>query len=294
MILKNKKGFSVLEPLLTIGLMAIIFLSLSSLLVVSSFDSYKNTDFQEGLWLAQEGVSAIKTMTFSDLFETASGSLHFVTSSQEVGSWQLLENGPENTGKFTREILVSSIRRSASCGISENQADTIDLDTFKIESNVTWQDTNGEMRDVSLESFRTNWQNPSGSCFVVNDSCLSVDISSASWSGGKQLRDVYFTNICEDDFDIDSIIFTWDYNTEITQVFLDNHKIWSSSGPGSPSGYQTSGTELFVHHAEVDGEDTVELHKTQFTQNMEGSTISITVYLEDGTSVSTGIFTPSY
>ncbi|EKE05158.1 MAG: hypothetical protein ACD_19C00417G0004 [uncultured bacterium] len=297
-IFLNKKGFSVFEPLLAIGLMALLLVSLTSLLLISSFESAKSTDFQEGLWFAQEGISATKTISFGDLFVTASGSLHFSTSTTDTGSWQLLENGPQTLGKFSRSVVVSSVKRDLSCVISENPADTVDADTFKIESNVSWQDTNGETRDISLESFRTNWENPVGSCFVGETSCVLVDVSSASWSGGKQLREVYFTNNCDDYVDdevaVNSIILTWDYNTQITQVFMDYDKVWSSSGPGSPSGYQSSGTELFLYHAELERHDMVELKKTQFTNIMEGSTISLTVFFSDGSSVSTGNFVPTY
>lgn len=293
-IFLNKKGFSVLEPILAIGLMAILLVSLTSLLLISSFESSKSTDFQEGLWFAQEGISAIGTVGFDNLFETASGSLHFSTSTADTGSWQLLENGPQNLGKFSRDIVVSSVKRDFTCAFSEDPGHATDVDTFKIESHVTWEDTNGETRDISLESFRTNWEHPTGSCFVGNTSCLSVDASSALWFGGKQLRNLYFSNTCVDMLNVESIIFRWDYNTQITQSFFDNTKIWSSTGPGTPLGNQPSGTQLFMSGAEIANGTSVELNKTQFTGNMEGSTISITVFLGDGSIVNLGSFTPPY
>ena len=293
-IFLNKKGFSVFEPLLAIGLMALLLVSLTSLLLISGFENAKSTDFQEGLWFAQEGISAIKTVDFGDLFVTASGSLHFVTSTADTGSWQLLENGPQNFGKFSRSVVVSSVKRDFTCAFSEEPGHATDVDTFQIESNVTWEDTNGETRDISLESFRTNWEHPTGSCFVGNTSCLSVDASSTLWFGGKQLRNLYFSNTCIDILNVESIIFTWDYNTQITQSFFDNTKVWSSAGPGTPSGNQSSGTRLFLSGAEIASGNSIELNKTQFTGNMEGATIAITVFLGDGSVVNLGSFTPPY
>ncbi len=78
----------------------------------------------------------------------------------------------------------------------------------------------------------------------------------------------------------------------MTQVYLDLTKIWSSTGPGSPPGEQFSGTLLDTEDIAIAAEDTAEIPKIQFTDNMVGSTLTFYIELGDGSYVIAENFIP--
>jgi type II secretory pathway pseudopilin PulG len=292
--MKKQKGFSILEPLLAIGIMAIVFLTIASLMVMSNFETGKANEYQKASWLAQEGMEALRTISFGELVTTTVGSLNFVSSTGEWGRWVLEENGPQTIDLFTRYIAVSELTRNDNCEI-DGAGEIMDTDSFKLQSKVEWQDNTGQTRDITLETVRTNWEEPTGLCFGDTDlGQLSFNFSGTTWYGGKQLRSIYITNIGTRDVNIAKMMMTWNYPELMQQMFMGNEKVWSGSGPGTPSGNQPSGTELDIVDKTITVGETIEMHKTQFTNIMEGSIISITVIMEDGSSTSTGDFMPAF
>lgn len=291
----KNKGFSLIEVILTVGLMAIIMLTIVNLIFISNFQTGKSLNYQKALWVVEDGLNAMKTMSFQDLFLTQTGKVAFAPTSTKAGVWSLLDTGPENINGFTRYITVSEVKRDANCLITNDESGVVDPDTLKLQSRVTWNETVGGEREVDMTFIRTNWERARSACFDDSDLAqLFFDFSGTSWYGGKQLRSIYITNIGTRDVKIAKMLLTWDFDTLITQFFMDASKVWSSSGPGTPLGNQPSGTELDIADKTIVVGETIEIHKTQFTDNMEGSTISITVIMEDGTSTSTGEFMPVY
>lgn len=220
---------------------------------------------------------------------TQTGSLSFSSD-----RWALGTSAPESlVDGYTRTVKVEEALRNVSCELVSSGG-TADTDSYFLESSVEWTGFGGQNRQVTLRTLRTNWENPTGDCFASDCSQLEWDVLGSSWFGGKQLREIYITNNTGETKDIEEITIWWDNAAELQQIFFDSGKVWSGSGPGTPSGNQVSGTEIHIVSADILDGQTVEMHKTQFTQNMFGTTISVMYECDDGSSVTFGPFTPTY
>jgi hypothetical protein len=92
---------------------------------------------------------------------------------------------------------------------------------------------------------------------------------------------------------IDKVTITWDNAALFSQLFIDNSKVWSSSGPGTPLGNQTSGIELDVQNFTIAPNATVELNKGQYDRLMTGVTITVKVTFADGSSYTSAPIMPN-
>ena len=284
------RGFILLEVLLSIGLIALILSVLGGVVLISNGTS-RGTQSVRASMAAQEGLSALQSLSFASLTNTTTGTLAFSNN-----RWTLGSGAPQtiSTG-ITRTVRVKSVNRNASCNIVSSGG-TVDTDSKTLESDVSWIDLAGRSHLIALTSLRTQWNNPQGTCFVPTQAgCSNIDyMTSGEWFGGKQLRTVYFTNTCSSiPIVIDKMIFTWDNGAEIQQVFIDSTKVWSASGPGTPSGEQNSGITLDISNFTLNPGIQYELNKTQFEHAMSGTTVTITLIFADGTSFTTPPFVPT-
>lgn len=257
--------------------------------MVSSSSSGRVDQQQEALIIAMEGDEAIKTIDFDDIPITGTGLLAFSS-----GQWSVSGSGPEIiTGGFTRSIEVSDVYRDVDCNIVESGG-TLDTDSKSLEIEVEWTDIEGRSQEAEVESLITRWDNPQGSCFTEEASQVVLDIfTDANWHGQKQLRDVYVTNNGTANVTIDKITMTWDNAELIDQFFMDN-KVWSDTGPGTPSGSQPSGTELDIQDRVIAPSETSNMNKVQFLGNMLGTTLTIKLEFSDGSFIQSDPFTPTY
>jgi Tfp pilus assembly protein PilV len=275
-----------LEVLIAVGLASLFFTAVIGLFLTSNRTSAEAVTQQQGLWYAQEGIEALKSMRFSDLSLTQVGSLSF-----SANQWSLGTSGPETVGDvYARTVTVEEVQRDNSC-ILVASGGTVDTDTYRVTSLVTWADTKGTQQSVSLSSLVTNWENPSGPCATTSCEELFVDITNIDWFGGKQLRDVFLTNNGSQTIEIDKLTFTWSNTSLVSQVFTGNEKVWSSTGPGTPLGEQTSGTELDIVDISIEPGETTEMQKVQFTEQMDiegGVDLTINYECEDGSTLLIG------
>lgn len=287
--IRKIKGFILLEVLLSVGLIALILSTLGGVIIISKNTTRGGQSILAAL-AAQEGLAALQSKTFGDLSLTNTGTLTFVSN-----QWQLGTNAPQTiSAGLTRTVRVKSVNRDASCNIV-SIGGTLDVDSKTLESAISWIDLAGRTHSFTLSTLRTQWENPQGSCFKPSQAnCSNIDYqSNGQWFGGKQLRSVYFTNNCSNTTPvIDKIIFTWNNGSEIEQSFISSTKVWSKSGPGTPSGEQGSGTTLDIENFSLSAGVQYELNKTQFEDQMSGTTITITLIFTDGTSLTTPPFIP--
>lgn len=285
----SNRGSILLEALVAIGLAGIIFSAGVGLLLTTRMVGSRALMRQEALWAVQEGISALQTMAFEDLSTTESGGLTFTAEHWQMdGSPDLLPGG------FLRTVRARDVQRDGDCFIVSSGG-AVDEDTREIESEVSWTDVAGRTQNVIVTGLTTRWNNPQGSCFEPTmANCFKADISEAEWYGGKQLREIDITNSCSTDVIVSNITINWNNSQFVQQVFFGNSKVWSASGPGTPSGNQTSGTLLNIEDEILSSLETVEMHKTQFTGTMSGVTVDVTFMFTDGSTVVTGPFVPSH
>lgn len=286
--LSSTKGSILIEALIAIGLAGIIFSAGVGLLLTARSVGSRALVREQALWAAQEGIDAMRTMAFEDLQTTETGGLAF-----DGAHWQMDGSPDVLPGGYTRTVRVRDVERDGSCLIVP--VGTLDEDSREIETEVGWTDVAGRTQNVLLSSLATRWENPQGSCFEPTmANCFEVDVSGAEWFGGKQLREVYVSNSCADDVTVSHITLTWNNTRLLQQVFFGNTKVWSASGPGTPSGDQPSGTVLDIQDETLSAsEGFVEMQKTQFTGAMSGTTVDVVFTFTDGTTLVTGPFVPS-
>ncbi|MEI6511482.1 MAG: hypothetical protein WCO25_05625 [Candidatus Uhrbacteria bacterium] len=289
---EGEGGFVLLEALLAIGTLAFFLMAANGLAFIAKVGSGRTHQAELATWTAQEGMDALQSLSFSSLTNTTVGSLSFAG-----GRWTLGTSAPQTVGtNMTRTVKVSSVSRDGSCNVVTSGG-TTDADSKKLESVVAWTDVAGRSHTTTLSSLRTQWENPQGTCFkppAAQSTQVTIDFTTAGqWFGGKQLRMVYVTNSGTSAVVVDKVKLTWTNGREIQQLFFGTTKIWSSSGPGTPSGTQQSGTDLNAQNLTIAAGQTVELNKTQFTGSMGGTTLTLKLTFTDGSSVTTPPFTPT-
>lgn len=288
----DQSGSLLLESVLASALLAIFSVAILSLTVTANQGTGKVLEEQDALWRIQEGLEALRTIPFDTLTPTNPGSLSWSGS-----SWTLLGGGPETlAGGMTRIVRVQPVERNVDCVIVPTGSGTVDPDTLAIESEVQWTDPLGRAQNVRLSSIRTRYADPQGDCFVSEQAGqIGINLTlEAEWFGLKQLRTLYLENLGTNPITIEEATFTWNNGETMDQMFIDTTKVWSASGPGSPGGSQPSGTELDIVDFTIPGGATVEINKTQFSGDMRGTTLTLTLEFSDDSEITSDPFTPTW
>jgi hypothetical protein len=286
MLISKPKGFALLEALLAIGLMIIFLGGLGSLFLINLRGTSHSSQFSQSDLLVSADLAALRTIDFDDLSLTNSGHLGFSNPVWTVAS------GSEAGEVFTKTVRVLEVQRDGLCNIVATGG-TVDPDSKFIESEVVWTDLFGREHQSIARSLATRWDNPQGSCFAPTAAAsLIFHIETTLWYGGKQLRELYLENGGSIPFTISAMTFTWNNGAKIQQIFMDNSKIWSSSGPGTPTGLQSSGTRLDTVDSTLGPGDIFDMDKTQFSSAMAGTTLTLTIEFTDGSVFVSDPFVP--
>lgn len=285
---KHPRGSLMLEALLAMGISALFTSALLGYIMITNESTDRAKENTTVFWETQEGLDALQTIAFDSLTNTLTGSLTFASN-----RWSLGTSGPQTLPDgATRIVKVENVSRDAQCLVVASGG-TVDTDSKKLTSTTSWVDSRGKNHTATLTALRTNWENPTGPCFAASQATqVDFDISGAVFAGGKQLRNVYFTNNGGASVTIDMLSFTWDNGAELDQVFMDTSKIWSSSGPGTPTEELHSGETMDVQNFVLTAGSTAELNKGQFDKQMSGATLTMTVTFTDGSVWTSPSFNP--
>lgn len=287
MKMKKNSGFVLLEVLIAIGLLILFLGSLGTLFILNLRGTALINNINQAELLARSNLDALRTISFSDL--SLIDPAHLVFSGS---NWTTVA-GEEVGEVFTKTVRVKEVQRDSSCNIVTSGG-TVDIDSKTIESEVNWTDLFGRNHQTLLTGLVTNWADPQGSCFKYTAAAhLVFHTESTLWYGGKQLRQLYLENAGDKPFTISNMVFTWNNTANIQQVFLDSTKLWSSSGPGTPTGVQPSDTNLNVIDYTMNPGETLDMNKTQFDLLMADTTLILTITFTDGSVFVSDPFTPS-
>lgn len=287
--MRYPKGTVILEALIAVGIASLYLGGLVSLLMVANAASDRARQTEQATWNMHEGLAALQTIAFADLLTTDTGSLTFAG-----GRWAVGTGGPVTLADgMTRMVKVQPVYRDENCTVTTSGG-TVDPDSLSLESTVAWMDNAGRLHDVLSRSLRTRWEDPQGSCFgAVMATQVTFNISGAAFSGGKQLRQVYFTNDGGTAVTVDKIMMTWNNGAEFDQLFMDTSKVWSQTGPGTPLDEVETGEEIDIQNFVLPAGTTAELNKGQFNINMAGATLTMTVTFTDGSVWTSPAFDPT-
>ncbi len=155
--MNKKKGFSLVEVILAVAL----FMIFSSAVVkglISGLDSNRLSGEQaEAKAYAIEGVEALRSVrnqNFASLTNTSP-----TPGVVRVGNvWSYTGSGNVFDTKYNRTVVVSNVNRNVGGDIVPAPTGTLDPNTKKVESKVTWNFTATRPEEVSLTTYLTNWR----------------------------------------------------------------------------------------------------------------------------------------
>lgn len=270
MNLKDKKGFSIIEAIVASSVFALLVTSLIGALMYSSRVSQFTGASSRATFLAKEGLEAARSIRDKDFANLVDGAYGLAVSGNE---WNFA--GTEDiTNIFTRNIEIT----------------TVDANTKQATSNINWQDK-GQNRSVSLTTYFTYWQEVVVVATPQADSLL-VDTSGVELKKkNKELTGITIENIGATDITIDKITVFWNGTQKIEEIKINNTKVWSKNGPGTPAGNQPSGTELDIQDFVLSVSfGVIDIDKIKFNKKIDGLTFDITFIMSDGSQkVITGI-----
>ncbi len=286
--MQSPRGSIILEALIAVGVASLYIVGILGLALSANRSTDRASETELAAWRMNEGLEALQSMSFADLSTTNVGALTLTS-----GKWLLSLTGPQTLATdMTRVSKIQTVNRDASCAIVASGG-TVDPDSKTLVSEVTWLDTHNHSHTISESSLRTNWETPTGPCFAATMvSQITFDISGAVYSGGKQLRQVYFTNNGSSSVTIDKISMTWNNGAEFSQLFMNTSKVWSISGPGTPSRDLRSGETMDIQNYTLAAGSTTEVNKGQFESSMTGTTLTMTVTFTDGSVWTSPSFKP--
>jgi len=158
-----KKGFSIVEIIVSVAVLGIISLATITTLIQTLSTNRLSDEYAQGSYLAAEGIEAARSVKEQNWTNLLAGTYGISSSS---GYWQL--SGTNNVlGKFTRTVAVSAVQRNA--GTIVASGGTVDANTMKIDSTVSWNFTPLRTNTITQSTYLTyyekaiasSWTNPS-------------------------------------------------------------------------------------------------------------------------------------
>lgn len=253
-----KTGFSTIENLLAAGLFVLLVTLIAGAISVSLEQTRVVGLSERASLVAEEGMEAARSIRDASFALLTDGS-HGLAQSD--GHW-IFSNASDSSDDFTRSIAVSSV----------------DSHTKRIDTTVTWQPLPWRTGSLTLTSYLTNWSEQS----AMQSDSIAIDTSDASLANSnKDVRNIEIQNTGQSTITIDKITLTWTkQSSSIERIRIDGDTVWSRNGPGSPSGYQTSGTELNIQNVSIE-DDNHENIDLRFTKSMKNETITVTLTMSD-------------
>ncbi len=262
----NQSGFSLVEIVLASGLLGLIVMGFIGAFLYGQESTKLSVERARAVMLAEEGLEAIRNIR-DDSFSLLVNGKHGIIKS---GNQWILSGMQDQTDIFTRQITIT----------------TINDQTRHITSTITWQQSSQRQGTVSAEMYLTNWQR------VISDlTDLIIDTSSAGLAlGNTRINGITLENTGTTDLILDKITVSWDVFTLMDEVAIDGNIVWSDTGPGTPSGAQSSGVEIDIQNVTLTaGGGAINLDYLQFDGDMSGVLLDMTFTMTDGSSKSVSI-----
>ncbi|OHA62469.1 MAG: hypothetical protein A3E07_03715 [Candidatus Wildermuthbacteria bacterium RIFCSPHIGHO2_12_FULL_45_9] len=168
--MKTRRGFTIIEILVVVVIIAVVFTGISGLLAFSLRASKVHTSTVEATFLAHETMEALRNFRDGVAWNTDDPSddydgiglrdvnavYHIAQSVGATPRWYLV-SGAETVGIYSRWLEFSNVYRDGNDDIASSGA--LDADSRKVKVAVTWQE-HGITQSVMVENYITNWREP--------------------------------------------------------------------------------------------------------------------------------------
>jgi len=266
-ILKNSNGMTIVEVVVSIGIFTVLSTVAYQIYSTTNKLVLKSNQELKAMWLAEEGIEAARSIRNTNFDSLEDGTSGLTLSG---GEWQLSGNTDSIDG-YTRNITIASQQR---------------VDYKDVLSTVEWSH-GGIQRSLALQTTLTNWLKPlSGMADALT---ISQDSAYLSFITRRRLlKGIELT--------VESSV----QNIEITEIQIS----WTKNNARLRNIYSPSSVEVYSGNSNESGatftlEESINITggssqtlELLFDKNMIRSDFSITLVMEDGSSVSFEISDP--
>lgn len=260
----KENGFSLVEVILA----GSIFVMMATVLVGAIIYGQESTILSgkraQAVFLAEEGLEAVRNIRDDDFNDLPDG----VYGLQIVGGRWNIAGTSDTVGIFTRQITIN----------------TVNNQTKKITSTVTWQQNLPRPGSVSFETYLTYWmtRGQSGNLVIGSN---SANINALD---NSQVLGLTLANDGDSDLAINQMIISWTggaAGAKINDISISGSSVWS--------GNADSGDILDIASFNLPvGATIYPIDFLDFNSSMTGTTITIDFIMADG-SIATATFSPN-
>ncbi len=272
-MVSRSQGFSLIESLLASSLFGLMVTAIVGSLIYGHESVRVSGERARALYLAEEGLEAARNIRDNNFSNLVNGTHGLLVASNQ---WTLSGNSDVTNG-FTRAVTIS----------------TVDANTKTVASTVSWQQTLQRAGTVTLTTRLTNWQ--ANTATQADQIVITVSGATIGGSGNAYLRGIEITNNGSVAAVINRMTVSWTKpNQNIKEIKMEDVVVWSNNGPGTPTGTQSSGTELNIQNATIPaGEDDFKIDHIRMTGNASGDTFTIIFKFTDGSTKQVTLSPPS-
>ena len=179
------RGQMVIEIIVAVSIFAIIAAT-SIVVIVGSLSTARLAEEEsQATFIATEGLEAVKSIRNQGWVNLANGSYGIASVS---GAWVFSGSSDlDPSGKYTRVTSVISVSRDGSGNIVTSGG-TVDPETKKVTSTVSWNFTPARQNSVVMNLYVTNWQLGKSSSTIpqfCGTFCIGIGYSGGQCRNGK-------------------------------------------------------------------------------------------------------------
>lgn len=155
----KQNGYGLIEIIVVASVGLMIFLSISNCLNSFLKISINNVNTTEALFLAKSSLEQARAVRDEDWTNISSlnlsDSYYFDSNGDSPEKW-ISQMGTKSEGRYTIWITISEVQRDGNDDIVSSGG-TVDDNTLKITSNISWLTTSGT-EQISLFEYLTNFR----------------------------------------------------------------------------------------------------------------------------------------
>ncbi len=196
-----KNGYSVLEVIIAVAVF-MIFSTGAIIVIINGYNANRlGTENTVASQFAAEGIEAVKSIKNRAYANLTNFNAVGVQRNNPGNYWEFKAESTNNSlEKYTRTIKVEGVNRDGSGNIVASGG-TLDADTKKITSTVTWNFNSARPETTTLITYLSDWRKPiallRGGILVYGDGGTSSDAikykildTSGNWSTAQSAADI--------------------------------------------------------------------------------------------------------
>ncbi|PIV90715.1 hypothetical protein COW46_01045 [Candidatus Gracilibacteria bacterium CG17_big_fil_post_rev_8_21_14_2_50_48_13] len=262
-----KKGFVTIDVLLGMVLLGLVISGIM-LSLISLYSS--NTDLsatERVVTVLQESNEALRSIRNKD-FETLVPGTYGLAFALPQG-WTLSPS-PDVVEGMNRQVVI----------------ETVSQHVRRLTTTISWD---GGAKTSTSVVYLTNWKKLFEQAphlqFLVDDNELISD-----GRGNSEIHGLLLGNDKSSPIVVDKVEITWDKPMhELKEIIVGGNQVWSSTGPGTPTGLQQTPALVDITDLVIGGNGTILIDKFVFTGNVNNVDVTIRFIMGDG-SEKTGNF----